>query len=134
MEILTVKRAMEMTKEKGLDGTYVFLSLDTPRGLETPWSGDMFEIPEEYHNYIVEKSIVTGKNFKTGRPIFTFYVKEKDEMWEELQQLRKELEAYKATGLTPADIIEMDRLYSEKCCEVAECRKKIVALELKEGN
>lgn len=34
-----------------------------------------------------------------------------------------ELQKYQATGLTPEQIIEMDKLYHEKCKELSECQK-----------
>lgn len=42
-----------------------------------------------------------------------------------LAEQAKELEAYKKTGLTPEQIYEMDRLYAEKCREVAEYEKQM---------
>lgn len=35
----------------------------------------------------------------------------------------EELKKYQATGLTPEQIIEMDRLYAEKCRELAKCKE-----------
>ena len=42
---------------------------------------------------------------------------------EELTRMAKELKAYKDTGLTPEQIYEMDRLYAEKCREVARLKE-----------
>lgn len=151
--VRTVKEILEQNRMK-LEGVYLSLEMKTTRFPKTLWGGNFLEVPEEYHNYIVEESILLGENIETKRPIFTFYVKEKDEMYEEMQQLRKELEAYKATGLTPEKIYMLDRLYTEKCREVAGYQKQMprckigdlgvevflsedearAALELKEGN
>lgn len=37
----------------------------------------------------------------------------------------KELARYRATGLTPEQVVEMDKLYLEKCRELNETKKKI---------
>lgn len=40
-----------------------------------------------------------------------------------LREILEELKAYKDTGLTPAQICEIDRLHAEKCREVAQLKK-----------
>lgn len=40
-----------------------------------------------------------------------------------IQEAFDRLAAYEDTGLTPEQIVEMDRLYAEKCRELAERRK-----------
>lgn len=42
----------------------------------------------------------------------------------------KEFDAYKATGLTPNQIQEMDKLYSEKCRELAELKRNMPPCEI----
>lgn len=39
-----------------------------------------------------------------------------------MADLRETLKAYEDTGLSPEQIVEMDRLYAEKCREVAELK------------
>ena len=43
--------------------------------------------------------------------------------WDRKSLLR--LREYENTGITPKQILEMDRLYTKKCQELAACRKKI---------
>ena len=47
------------------------------------------------------------------------------------QQLINVLAAYEDTGLTPGQIREIDRLYEEKCREVAELRQRDTAVKVK---
>lgn len=42
-----------------------------------------------------------------------------------MADLREHLKAYEDTGLTPAQMIEMDRLYAEKCGKVARYERKL---------
>lgn len=44
-----------------------------------------------------------------------------------VQSFTEELEKFKAIGLTPEQLQEVDRLYTEKCQEVAELEKKYEA-------
>lgn len=54
-----------------------------------------------------------------------------DELWtsarepscEEIDELYQRLKAYEDIGLTPEQLLEVDRLYSEKCREVAELKR-----------
>lgn len=47
-----------------------------------------------------------------------------------LQEVLEKLAAYEDIGLTPEQLIEVDRLYAEKCKELTELEKR-VSLELK---
>lgn len=45
------------------------------------------------------------------------------DMCDHLNAVCEKLAAYEETGLTPEQILEIDKLYSEKCRELAEERK-----------
>lgn len=40
-----------------------------------------------------------------------------------LYRVLERLQEYENTGLTPEQIIEMDKLYAEKCRELAKCKE-----------
>lgn len=44
-----------------------------------------------------------------------------------IQKVFAQLAKYEATNLTPEQMIEIDRIYAEKCKEVAELEKKVAA-------
>lgn len=44
-----------------------------------------------------------------------------------VQKAFDQLAKYEATNLTPEQILEIDKLYAEKCKEVAELEKKVAA-------
>ena len=71
---------------------------------------------ERLENSILNKMILAMQTVKELCGEF-------DSVMEEMQlEFLKELKQYRDTGLTPEQIREIDRLYAEKCRELAEVR------------
>lgn len=89
----------------------------------------MERLTEWYNNGISEGVLVKEKR---GEKEIKVLFKEIDDGYIEMCALK----AYEDTGLTPEQIREMDRLYTEKCREVAKLRQwdKAVLPENIKGN
>lgn len=79
---------------------------------------DAFTCDEDFDEWMVDH-LQDGTDSVEGL-IALFY----RNLWA-MGELRERLKAYEDTGLTPDQIIEMDKLYAEKCREVADLERKV---------
>lgn len=85
---------------------------------------DAFTSDRDFDDWAVDH-LQDGMNSAEGL-IALFY----RNLWA-MAELREALKAYEDTGLSPDQMVEMDRLYAEKCREVAEM-ERILRMEDKE--
>ena len=79
---------------------------------------DAFTCDEDFDEWMVDY-LQDGMDSTEGL-IALFY----RNLWA-MAELRERLKAYEDTGLMPDQIIEMDKLYAEKCKEVSELKGEI---------
>ena len=73
---------------------------------------DWYKGRSPYYPYCFEKCDGAGSSKKCNKCEFS-------------ENICKRLAAYEDTGLTPEQIIEMDRLYSEMAKELGKCKNKL---------
>ena len=80
-----------------------------------------YELPydDEEFDYEIMDDLPVTENVSKRELIALFY----RNLWAQAE-LYEHLKSYEDTGLTPEQIIEIDKLYAEKCRELAEEKKK----------